>query len=35
MEKSLDEIKAFREAFPDPAAVQRLDLDLDLAKKGP
>ncbi|WP_320043460.1 hypothetical protein [uncultured Desulfobacter sp.] len=33
MEKSLNELKAFREAFPDPAAVQRLDLDLDLAKK--
>ena len=33
MEKSLDELKAFREAFPDPAAVQRLALDLDLAKK--
>jgi hypothetical protein len=33
MEKSLNELKAFREAFPDPAAVQRLDLDLDQANK--
>nr|WP_319495323.1 hypothetical protein [uncultured Desulfobacter sp.] len=33
MEKSLNELKAFREAFPDPATVQRLDLDLDLANK--
>jgi|GEM_PF-1217195 len=33
MEKSLNELKAFREAFPDPGAVKRLSLDLDLAKK--
>ncbi|WP_020590190.1 hypothetical protein [Desulfobacter curvatus] len=33
MEKSLNDLKAFREVFPDPAAVKRLDLDLDLAKK--
>ena len=32
MEKSLNELKAFREAFPDPAAVKRLTVDLDLAK---
>nr|WP_319396832.1 hypothetical protein [uncultured Desulfobacter sp.] len=33
MEQSLNELKAFREAFPDPATIQRLDLDLDLANK--
>ena len=32
MEKSLNQLKAFRETYPDPAAVKRLDLDLDLAK---